>query len=161
MIVGVDVALLHLVVACLGNLRLNGYDGLRLLLRRGLVGPGQREQLFQVLLVSLQHALVLCVIGEIIVALAKSESALPHGHKVPLRVFLVGPRANAEHHRRLTVAVELRAHQLVFLAVFYCRYLVERRLDGSPSLTVQANGVHQEVVKRAYLLPQRALLLRF
>lgn len=72
MVVGIDVAQLHLVVAHLGDTCLNGDHGLHLLLCRGFVGSGEHEELLEILLVSFKHALVLSVIGDIIVALAES-----------------------------------------------------------------------------------------
>ena len=153
-VVGIDVAQLHLVVTHLGDPCLDGEHSLHLLLSRGFVGTGEHEELLEILFVSLEHALVLCIIGDIIVALAESQSALADAYEVPLGIFLVGADPDAEHHRTLTVTVELGAHELILLAVLDGGNLVERRLDRRPALAVEARGVHHEVVERADLLPE-------
>ena len=158
-VVGVDVAQLHVVVAGLGNAGLDGEHGLHLLLCRGLVVAREHEELLQIVLVGLEHALVLCVVGEVVVAGSKSESGLSQRHEVPVGIAHVASGSQAEHHGSLAVAVELGAHDLVFLAVFDGLDAVEVGLDGCPSLAVEAHAVHHQVVERANLLSERAFRL--
>ncbi len=153
-VVALDVAQLHAVIARLGDARLDGEHGLHLLLGRGLVAARHGEELLEIRLVSLQHTLVLCIVGEVVVARAQAQSALSHVDDVPLGVLLVGGHAQAVHHRVLAVAVKLSRHQLVLLAVLDGRDLGQRRLDDGVALAVHARGVHHEVVERSDLLSQ-------
>ena len=159
MVVGLNVAQLHAVVAGLGDARLNIDNGLHLLLGSSLVVARHEEELLQISLVSFQDALVLRIVGKIVVAGVQSESALTHSNDVPLRIFLVGAYAYAKHHGTLTIAVELRHDQLILLAVLDGTNLGQRGLDGSVPLAVHARRVHHQVVERSYLLSERTLRL--
>ncbi len=161
MVVGSHVAQLHLVVAGLGDARLDREHSLHFLLGRSLIVARHLEQVLQIGLVSLQHALVLLVVGEIVVAGAESESALTDAHDVPVGIALVGVHTDTKHHRRLTIVVELRRNKLIFAAVADGLNLIECRFDGCPSLAIEAGAVHHKVIQRANLLLQRTLLLRF
>ncbi len=153
-IVGIDVAQFHLVVAHLSDTGLNGEHSLHLLLSRCLVSACEHKEFLQILLVSLEHTLVLRIVRDVVVALTKSESTLADTYEVPFSIFLVGADTDVEHRRTLTVAVELGAHELILLAVLDGGNLVECRLNRSPALAVEAHGVHHEVVERTDLLSQ-------
>ena len=62
MVVGIYVTKLHLIVADLGNARLDGQHGLHFFLGRCLVAARHDEQLLQIILVGSKHALVLFVV---------------------------------------------------------------------------------------------------
>ena len=62
MVVGLNVAQLHAVVAGLGDARLNIDNGLHLLLGSSLVVARHEEELLQISLVSFQDALVLRIV---------------------------------------------------------------------------------------------------
>ena len=160
MIVLVHIPQFHHTVAGLGDARLDGHHGLHLLLGRCRVVAHEHEEVLQIGLVGLSHACRLRIVVQIVVAQPQSESALTDAHDVHLRIAHVGTHADAVHHRLLTHTVDLSRHQLVLLAVLDGGDAVECRLQRCPALTVQAHAVHHQVVERAYLLSQRALLLR-
>ena len=157
MIVGIDVAQLHLTVAGFGQTGLDGHHRLHLLLGCGIVVAHQLEQVFHVVLVGITNADGLRVIVQIVVAGAQSDASLPYRHEVHRGIAHVGAHANAKHHGSLALTVELCRNELILTAVLDSGYLVESRFDGGPSLAVEAHTVHHQFVERANLLAESAL----
>ena len=160
MIVAVDIAELHLVVAGLGDLSLDVEHFLHLALGRSLIVAHELEEMGQIGLVGLKHLFLVRVVGCVVVARAESESALPDGNEVPCGIALVSVHADAIHHRALAVAVERSRDDLILTCVLDGSDTVECRLQRSPSLAVETHAVHHQIVERSDLLSERALLLR-
>ena len=158
-IVLVDVAQLHLAVASLGDAGLDGHHCLHLLLCGGLVVAHHLEELLHVSLVSLTNLLGLVVVVHVVVANTQSDAALTHLNDVVGCITKVCIYADAKHHGTLATEVELSGNQLILTAVLDGCDAVESWLNRRPSLLVQANAVHAEVVERTDLLAQRTLLL--
>ena len=159
MIVGVDVAALHLVVAYLGNAVLDFHDGLHLLCSRLGVIADKLEELGHVGLVGSDNGLRLRVLIEIIFRCAQSQSGLRYGYDVVAGVPLVCSHTPCVHHGRFTLAVELCRNALVFLAVLDGFNLLQVCLYWVEAFLVEPHAVHHEVVERANLVAQGAALL--
>ena len=77
-IVGVDVAQLHLTVAGFGQTGLDSHHGLHLLLGSSVVIAHQFEQVFHVVLIGITNADGLRVIVQIVVTGAQSDATLSY-----------------------------------------------------------------------------------
>lgn len=146
-VVGRDVAELHLVVGHAGQSCLDGHCGFHLLLCRGLVVSSQTQHLDDIGAVGLAHALRLCVVVEVVVAGAQSHASLSDGDDVVLGVAEVSAHAYSEEHRGLAAAVQLGSQTLVFSYVLHGSHALEHGLDGLRALTVAAHGVHGQTVE--------------
>ena len=154
-IVGVDVAQLHLVVAGFRYACLYGEEHISFLLSRLRIVTGKAEERGDVFLVCLAHLNGLLVVVEIVVAVAQTYAALRYSHDVLRGVALVGSHTDAEHHGSHALAVEPCRDELILFLVLYSPYLLEHRHKRSRSITVEPHAVHQHVVQVAYLLSER------
>ena len=159
MIVLVDVAELYLAIACLGDAGLDSHHCLHLLLGSSLVVAYHLEELLHISLVCITNLLGLLVIVYIVIAYTKTETTLSYLYEVVGGITKVGAHTDAIHHGTLATEIELSGNKLVLSAVLDGCDAVESWLDRCPSLLVQANAVHTEVVERTDLLSERALLL--
>ena len=126
-VVGVDIAQLHLVVTGSGNAFLYGIHLLHAIGGCGLVVAQCLEQTFAIGFIRLAHRLSLRVVVEVVVAVAQSESCLRNAHDVVVSIAEVGTCAPGIHHRVLAATVNLGRDALIFLAV----------LDGTNALNVR------------------------
>ena len=157
MVVAQNVAQLHFALACLGYACLDAHCGIGLALCVGLAVAGKEEHLLQVIGVSGTHGLNLCVVREIVVAVAQAESALSNTNKVVGGILHVGSYANTEHCATHSTHVELGRYYLIFATVLNAVDGLQYRLQRLGSLTVATHAVHSEIVERTDFLSERAL----
>ena len=158
-IVLVDVAELYLAIACLSDAGLDSHHSLHLLLGCSLVVAYHLEELLHISLVCITDLLGLLVIVYIVIAYTKTNTALSYLNEVVGGITKVGTNTDTIHHGTLATEIELSCYQLILSAVLDGSDTVESWLDRCPSLLVQANAVHTEVVERTDLLSERTLLL--
>ena len=116
-VVALDVAHLHSALACLSQASLYAHCGVCLLLCSSLVVASQNQNLLQVLGISLAHRLNLSIVREIVVALAKTQSALSNTNEVICSVLHIGTNAYTEHSATDATCVKLGNHELILAAV--------------------------------------------
>ena len=153
-IVLVDVAELYLAIACLSDAGLDSHHSLHLLLGDSLVVAYHLEELLHISLVCITNLLGLLVIVYIVIAYTKTETTLVYLNEVVGGITKVGAHTDAIHHGTLATEIELSGNELILSAVLDGCNAVESWLDRCPSLLVQANAVHTEVVERTDLLSE-------
>ena len=153
-IVLVDVAELYLAIACLSDAGLDSHHSLHLLLGGSLVIAYHLEELLHISLVCITNLLGLLVIVYIVIAYTKTKTTLSYLNEVVGGITKVGTHTDAIHHGTLATEIELSGNELILSAVLDGCNAVESWLDRCPSLLVQANAVHTEVVERTDLLSE-------
>ena len=158
-VIGIDVAQLHFVVAGPSNALFDGIHFLRQFAGLCLVIAQGCEHTFAVCFVGLTNHLCLRIVVEVVVAIAQSEPCLRDTDDVVVGIAEVGINPPGIHHRALTTTVYLGGNTLVFLAVLHGTNLFNVRHDGCQSLLVTLQRVHHLVVERTNLIAQRTLFL--
>ena len=160
MVVALNVAQLHFALACLGNACLYAHSCVGLALGIGLSVACKIEHHLQIIGISGTHGFNLCVVREIVVAVAQAESALSYAYKVVGGILHVGTYTYSEHCATHSTHVELSRYDLIFATVLNAVDGLQYRLQRLGCLTVAAHAVHSEIVERTDFLSERALGLR-
>ena len=156
-VVALNVAQLHFALACLGYACLYAHSCVGLALGIGLGVACKIEHHLQIIGISGTYGFNLCVVREIVVAVAQAESALSNTNKVVGGILHVGTDTYSEHCATHSTHVELSRYYLIFATVLNAVDGLKDWLKRLGCLTVAAHAVHSEIVERTDFLSERAL----